>query len=136
MIAGLVAMENYGADQIVRLNSLCYEMCTAMRGILKRLGEPAQILSQGSLFRLHLTASDICDYRSGKPTEAMTQRLGEIQRYLFHAGFLISKLCAGNISTVTTSSEIECFLIAFEGALVKTQRPGSGPERNLSLATS
>jgi glutamate-1-semialdehyde 2,1-aminomutase len=133
MIAGLVAMESYDASEIARLNRICEEMCIAMRGILKRLDETAQILNCGSLFRLHLTEKEVRDYQTGKPTKAMVKRLSEIQRQLFHAGFLISKLCAGNISTVISSPEIDRFLNAFEIALVATQRTRN---RSLSSATS
>lgn len=120
MVAGAAALEHYGVQEVAKLNAAGDELRAAMQRILAEAGEPGQVLGVGSLFRLHLSASDIRDYRSAYPTAAAVKRLAAMQRHLLNQGFLVSTACAGNISTAITAAELEAFLDAFRAALLAT----------------
>ena len=60
----------------------------------------------GSLFRLHLTAAPIRDYRSSYPSADAKRKLAAIHLAMLDAGVLLTPNCSGALSTPMASAEI------------------------------
>lgn len=106
MAAGLAAMRAYDAAAIGRLNRMGDDLRGAANGAFRERGMPAQMTGLGSLFRLHLSAASITDYRSCYQTAAQKAAISAIQFGLLERGYLLTPNCSGALSTPMTDTDI------------------------------
>jgi glutamate-1-semialdehyde 2,1-aminomutase len=107
MTAGLVAMQHLTKDAYARLDKLGERTRNGLEQALKHAGVPGQICGLGSLFRLHLTAEPITDYRSGYADAAKLAALSVVHKHLLDNGVLITPQLSGALSTPMTEQEVD-----------------------------
>lgn len=106
MAAGLAALDAFDAAAVERLNRLGDTLRARINAALAEAGLAAQMTGQGSLFRLHLTAVPVRDYRSSYPSPAAKASLAAIHRAMLDAGILLTPNCSGALSTPMGANEI------------------------------
>jgi glutamate-1-semialdehyde 2,1-aminomutase len=117
MTAGLVAMRDFDAAAVARLNALAER---AMRGIdeaIRRIGATACVTGTGSMFRVHVKAKPPANYREAYLTPEESRRLKALLDHLFDAGFLMINTCSATISTPMGESEVDALVDAIESGL-------------------
>lgn len=106
MAAGLAALDAFDAHAVDRLNRLGDTLRTRVNSAFAEAGVAAQMVGFGSLFRLHLTAAPIRDYRSSYPSADAKRKLAAIHLAMLDAGVLLTPNCSGALSTPMASAEI------------------------------
>lgn len=106
MVAGLAGLNAYDQDQVARLNRMGDALRAKLAELLARAGLAAQVTGMGSLFRLHLKAAPISDYRSSYPTPAEKRALSAIHFATLERGFLLTPNCSGALSTPMTEGDV------------------------------
>lgn len=115
MAAGLAAMKGFGKADLDRLDVMGVRVRTELEGSLEEAGIPGEVRGRGSLFKIHLGAGTVVDYRSMR-----SHRLGavrELSRQLQEQGVLVSQDGLGCLSTAMSDSDIEWLVRAFRTAL-------------------
>ena len=107
MAAGLVSLEHYSQSEVVRLNGLGDRLRAAVRKGFAKSGMQATITGMGSLFRLHLGATEVTGYRSAYPTPENAKKIREIQLAMVEENVLLTPNCSGALSTPMTEREID-----------------------------
>jgi glutamate-1-semialdehyde 2,1-aminomutase len=107
MTAGLVAMQHLTKDAYARLDKLGERARSGLEQVLKQAGVPGQVCGLGSLFRLHLTAEPITDYRSGYADAPKLAALGVLHRHLLDNGVLVTPQLSGALSTPMAEQEVD-----------------------------
>jgi glutamate-1-semialdehyde 2,1-aminomutase len=116
MTAGLVAMRDFDAAAVSRLNRLAER---AMRGIeeaIARTGACACVTGAGSMFRVHPKAKPPANYREAYPTPEESRRVKALLERLFQAGFLLVNTCSATLSTPMSEAEVDALVEAFAEA--------------------
>ena len=106
MAAGLAALEAFDAPAVDRLNRLGDTLRGRVNAAFAEAGTAAQVTGVGSLFRLHLTAAPIRDYRSSYPDVVAKKALAAIHLAMLDAGILLTPNCSGALSTPMAAAEI------------------------------
>jgi glutamate-1-semialdehyde 2,1-aminomutase len=106
MAAGLAALEAFDTMAVDRLNRLGDTLRSRLKAGFAEGGVPAQVTGHGSLFRLHLTAAPIRDYRSSYPGAAAKKKLAAIHLAMLEAGILLTPNCSGALSTPMGTDEL------------------------------
>lgn len=88
---------------------------------------PGQVTGYGSLFRFHMTARPLYDYRSSSSVGSEASDRKAVIDYLYDHGFMLGDTGFGAISTVMTAEEIDALTHAFATAL-KTLRLASAAD--------
>lgn len=118
MAAGFASMKALDEAAIARVNQLGSDLRAAanLYFIEKRI--PAQMTGSGSLFRLHLTAQPITDYRSCRCLAP--DALRAIHAGALEYGVLLTPNCSGAISTPTDAQAIDHLTAALTQAVADT----------------
>ncbi len=107
MVAGLATLGAYDAAAVDRLGRLGETLRGRINAAFAAAGVPAQVTGLGSLFRLHLTAEPIRDYRSSHPTPAAKTAIAQIQLAMLARGILTTPNCSGALSTPMGAAEVD-----------------------------
>jgi len=105
MVAGLASLTHFDAAAVARLNALGDALRAQANAGFVAAGAPARLGGMGSLFRLHLGARPVIDYRSARPTAAEAATLPRIHAAMLAAGVLLTPNCSGALSTPMTEAE-------------------------------
>nr|WP_244978530.1 aminotransferase class III-fold pyridoxal phosphate-dependent enzyme [Bradyrhizobium pachyrhizi] len=118
MAAGFSAMTALDEAAIARLNQLGSDLRSEINlsFIEKRI--PAQVTGSGSLFRLHLTAKPIADYRSSRC--GTPDALRQVHAAALEQGVLLTPNCSGAISTPMEQAHIDDLSTAITRAVADT----------------
>lgn len=119
MTAGLVAMRDFDAAAVKRLNALGER---AMRGVteaIARTGAKASVTGAGSVFRVHTKAKAPRNYREAYMTPDETRAFKTLLNHLFDEGFLLVNSCSATMSTPMTEADIDALVAAMERGLKK-----------------
>ena len=117
MVAGLAALTAFDSSSVESLNRRGDGVRRAINGLFAELGYEGQASGAGSLFRIHFKGERLTDHRSAYPTRAQAAALTMLHREYTNRGFVLSANCSGNVSTVSTDSEVDQFLAATRAAL-------------------
>ncbi|MDB5315277.1 MAG: threonine dehydratase [Rhodospirillales bacterium] len=105
MAAGLASLTHYDQAAVARLNGLGDRLREQVnRGLA---GTPARLAGRGSMFRLHLGARDVIDYRSARPLPAEATAVTRIHAAMLTAGVLLTPNCSGALSTPMAEAEVD-----------------------------
>lgn len=105
MAAGIAALRALDRAAIDRLNRLGDRLRARVNEALR--GSPAQVTGWGSLFRLHLTARPIRDYRSCWLPPERKPLLAAVHGAMLARGVLLTPNCSGALSTPMAETEID-----------------------------
>jgi glutamate-1-semialdehyde 2,1-aminomutase len=117
MVAGIAAMEAYGADEVARINELGDRLRSGIDAAIARFGLPGQAIGYGSFVSIHFVDGPIRNYRDAAAGDAAFKRLVHLallQEGVFCAPRLM--LCT---STPMDDGTIDEFLAAFDRALAR-----------------
>jgi glutamate-1-semialdehyde 2,1-aminomutase len=106
MAAGLATLTAYDAAAVARLNALGDALRARVNAGFAAAGAPARLGGIGSLFRLHLGARPVVDYRSARPLAGEAAALPRIHAAMLAAGVLLTPNCSGALSTPMTQAEV------------------------------
>jgi glutamate-1-semialdehyde 2,1-aminomutase len=119
MVAGAAAMAAYTSDEVARINALGGRLRSGISDLLTKHGIPGEATGYGSFVNIHLTASDVRDYRSAARGDQGLQRL------LHMALLLEGVFCAPRLmmctSTAMTDLVIDEGLAAVDRALERVR---------------
>jgi glutamate-1-semialdehyde 2,1-aminomutase len=107
MAAGLATLKALDRAAAERLNGLGDRLRTRVNDSLRQLTLPAQLTGWGSLFRLHLTARTIRDYRSCWTPPARKRALASVHGAMLSGGVLLTPNCSGALSTPMMEADID-----------------------------
>lgn len=119
MTAGLVAMEMFDNDAVLKLNGLAKYARNSINEAINIADVPACVTGAGSMFRIHMKEKAPISYRDGfvNPAEAaLTKTLVD---HLFDDGIMMINTCSGVLSTVMAEKEIDRLAEAVLGGLKK-----------------
>ncbi len=123
MTAGLVTMRMLDHAAFAHLDILGDTMRGVIRDAFAAAGVAGQVNGLGSMLQIRLTDRPIHDYRSAfwMPEEADAMRC--LQLALLKRGVLITVKGIAYLPTVLSDADIECFALAFRGALQSVTQP-------------
>lgn len=107
MVAGLAGLQAYDEVQVARLDRIGDGLRARLAELLAREGLCAQVTGMGSLFRLHLKATPVTDYRSSYPSPAEKHALAAIHLAALERGLLLTPNSSGALSTPMTDRDID-----------------------------
>lgn len=107
MTAGLVAMELFDAEAVLRLNRMADQARRKIEEAIAVAGVPASVTGTGSLFRIHMKAEAPQDYRSAFPTVEEAECLTRFVDALYDNGIMMVHTAMGVLSTVMGDAEID-----------------------------
>jgi glutamate-1-semialdehyde 2,1-aminomutase len=107
MAAGAAAMKLLTPERFRHIDRLGERARRALADALQTARVPGQVTGMGSLFRLHLTAASLSDYRSTYQTPAEKKKLAALVDYLLDNGILIAPSGMGNVSTAMTEADVD-----------------------------
>jgi glutamate-1-semialdehyde 2,1-aminomutase len=117
MTAGLVAMRDFDAAAVSRLNALAERAMGGIEEAIRRTGATACVTGTGSMFRVHVKAKPPANYREAYLTPEESRRLKALLDHLFDAGFLMINTCSATLSTPMGESEVDALVEAIESGL-------------------
>lgn len=106
MTAGLAAMELLTPAEFKRLGALGERVRRVLNEAFRAARVPGQVTGIGSLFKIHLTARPLRDFRDTRLQPAERERHDRLLGFL-ERGFLLGSNGAGNLSTVMTDADID-----------------------------
>jgi len=109
MIAGRIAMEMMDEAAFARLNGLGDRLRRQAAEAFAVAGVPGQICGAGSLFRLHMTARRLSDYRSAILSPAESAATKAVTEAMLEGGILVSPQGMGCLSSVMAEAEVDRF---------------------------
>ncbi|MBR0660868.1 aspartate aminotransferase family protein [Neoroseomonas oryzicola] len=121
MAAGLASLTHYDAAAVARLNALGDALRAKVNAGFAAAGVAARLGGMGSLFRLHLGARQVVDYRSARPLPAEAAALPRIHAAMLAAGVLLTPNCSGALSTPMTEAEIALIADRFVQSTLATE---------------
>lgn len=117
MTAGLAALQSYTKDAVARLNEMGDTLRRKVIEQLRRRELPAQVTGMSSLFRLHLKAEVVRNYRTSFPSALQKAALAKVHRAMLERGFLMTPNCSGALSTPMSETDIQDFAAALVDAV-------------------
>jgi glutamate-1-semialdehyde 2,1-aminomutase len=123
MTAGLVTMELYDRDAVVRVNALAERAVAGINRAIEETGATACVTGGGSMFRVHMKDHPPMNYRESFVTPEESLRLDLLLDHLFDAGFIMINTCSATISTVMGEDEIDALVEAMTEGLKKVRAP-------------
>ena len=105
MAAGLASLAHFDQAAVARLNAMGDALRNQVNAAFAGAGVAARIAGAGSLFRLHLGARPVVDYRSARPLPAENRALAAIHAAMLGDGVLMTPNCSGALSTPMTEAE-------------------------------
>lgn len=107
MVAGLATMRRLDEERMDALNALGESARAKLRDAFAKSGFSGQVTGAGSLFRIHLHARPLSDYRSAFSNEREKAQMGRLSRYLLNHGVMMAPYGMGNLSTVHTEDDVD-----------------------------
>ena len=117
MVAGLATMRRLDEDRMDALNALGESARAKLRAAFSDAGFSGQVTGAGSLFRIHLHARPLSDYRSAFPNGGEKAQMARLSRYLLNHGVMMAPYGMGSLSTVHTEDEVDYLAGALRGGL-------------------
>jgi glutamate-1-semialdehyde 2,1-aminomutase len=117
MVAGEVAMTLMTPEAFDGLAVLGERARAGLTRAFVAAKLPGQVTGYGSLFRFHMTARPLYDYRSSTSVGNEAADRKAVIDYLYDHGFMLGDTGFGAISTVMTVAEIDALINAFTAAL-------------------
>ncbi len=112
MTAGLVTMELYDRDAVIRVNSLAERAVAGINAAIEETGVTACVTGGGSIFRVHMKDHPPENYREAFMTPEESRRLSHLLDHLFDTGFIMINTCSAAISTAMGEEEIDALVAA------------------------
>ena len=119
MTAGKVAMDLMTEAEFTRLDTLGQRLRDGVARAFQQTGVDGQVTGAGSLFRIHMHALPLVDYRSAHAAGIEASALDRVTRALRDTGVLIAGTGLGALSTPMGEAEVDLFIETFTGALEK-----------------
>jgi glutamate-1-semialdehyde 2,1-aminomutase len=107
MTAGLVTMELFDADAVVRLNRLAELARSRIAEAIRIADVPACVTGAGSMFRVHMKPQPPRDYRSAYASAEEARLLKVLLDHMTAHGVLMINSGAGALSTPMSEREID-----------------------------
>jgi glutamate-1-semialdehyde 2,1-aminomutase len=126
MAAGLAAMELMTPEVYDRLDRLGERVRSDLNEAFALSDQPGQVTGVGSLFKIHMTKTQITDYRSAYPSQDQKRRFDDLYQYLLNHGVLIAGLGLGALSTVMTDQDLEYLQQTVLAGLRQMKKAASG----------
>jgi glutamate-1-semialdehyde 2,1-aminomutase len=123
MAAGLASLVHYDAAAVARLHGLGESLRARANAGFAAAGLGCRLAGMGSLFRLHLGARPVTDYRSARPTPEEAAVLPRIHAALLAAGVLMTPNCSGALSTPMGEAEASLIADRLVEACAREARP-------------
>ena len=120
MVAGEAAMRCFTADEVERLGALGGRARAGITRAFADAGIPGQVTGMGSLFRIHVHARALVDYRSSLMSTHEKAFLSAIVQHMRAHGIFINDRGVCSLSTPMGETEIDTFLERFSAALRAT----------------
>ncbi len=117
MAAGLVALNLLDKDAIGRLNHLGTYLRAALAKVLENSSIPGSVTGAGSLFRIHMKAGEVKDYRTSYSDQKTAKLTAAVYRGLLSRGILVSSTLSGALSTPMSEKDLDAFTAAFADSL-------------------
>src|SRR5690606_14056636 len=106
MSAGIAAMKLLDMAAFSRLDELGETLAEALRKALVQAGVAGQVTGLGSLRRIHLTGTEIRNYRSTQAVAGSAAKLKAVQRAMLDEGVIISPTGLIALSTAMNTADI------------------------------
>ena len=119
MTAGLVSMQMFDQNAVIRLNKLAQYARNSITEAINLASVPACVTGAGSMFRIHMKAEAPITYRSGYVTPEEAALTKTLLDHLFDDGIMMINTCSGVLSTVMAEKEIDRLAEAVLGGLNK-----------------
>ena len=107
MTAGLVSMQMFDEDAVLRLNKLAEYARNSITEAINLAEVPACVTGAGSMFRIHMKPEAPTTYRSGYVTPEEAALTKTLLDHLFDDGIMMINTCSGVLSTVMAEKEID-----------------------------
>jgi glutamate-1-semialdehyde 2,1-aminomutase len=117
MTAGLVTMESYDREAVIRVNSLADRAVAGINQAIEDTGATACVTGGGSMFRVHMKNRPPQNYREAFVTPEESGRLNHLLDHLFDAGFMMINTCSAATSTAMGEEEIDALVDAMAEGL-------------------
>lgn len=119
MTAGLVAMELFDQEAVLKINKLADYARNSINEAINLADVPACVSGAGSMFRIHMKEHEPVSYRDGYVTPREAALTKTLLDHLFDDGIMMINTCSGVLSTVMTEKEIDRLAEAVLGGLNK-----------------
>ena len=119
MTAGLVSMELFDQDAVLKINKLADYARNSINEAINLADVPACVTGAGSMFRIHMKAEAPISYRDGYVTPREAALTKTLLDHLFDDGIMMINTCSGVLSTVMAEAEIDRLAEAVHGGLKK-----------------
>jgi glutamate-1-semialdehyde aminotransferase len=106
MTAGLVSMEMFDQEAVIKLNKLADYARNSIREAINLAGVPACVSGAGSMYRIHMKENVPNTYREGYVTPDESALIKTLLNHMFDEGIMMINTCSGVLSTVMTEAEI------------------------------
>ena len=110
MVAGEATLKQLTTEAYDRMNSLGKQLREKLRAVFDEMEVSTQVTGIGSLFGIHFTSENICDYRSMMRGDQAMKDLLFIG--LLNEGVMLTSRSAGALCTLTTENEIDALVDA------------------------
>ncbi|MDG1997248.1 MAG: aspartate aminotransferase family protein [Emcibacteraceae bacterium] len=107
MTAGLVSMEMFDQDAVLKLNKLADYARNSIRETINLADVPVSVSGAGSMYRIHMKENVPNTYREGYVTPAESALIKTLLDHMFDEGIMMINTCSGVLSTVMTEAEID-----------------------------
>ena len=107
MVAGLATMHRLDEDRMDALNALGERARAKLRDAFEESGFSGQVTGAGSLYRIHLHARPLSDYRSAFPNAREKVQMARLSRHVLNHGIMMAPYGMGNVSTVHTDEDVD-----------------------------
>ncbi len=119
MTAGLIAMRDFDAAAVARLNALADRARHGLDEAIGRSRAAASVTGIGSMLRIHMKSTPPRNHREAYPTTQESARLKALLEHLFQSGFLMINSCSAALSTPMTEADVDALIEAVESGLRK-----------------
>ena len=107
MVAGLATMRLLDEDRMDALNALGERARAKLRDAFEESGFSGQVTGAGSLYRIHLHARPLSDYRSAFSNAREKAQMARLSRHVLNHGIMMAPYGMGNVSTVHTDGDLD-----------------------------
>ena len=107
MTAGLISMEMFDRDAVLKLNKLADYARNSINEAINIADVPACVTGEGSMFRIHMKPEAPVSYRDGYVTPRESALIKTLLDHLFDDGIMMINTCTGVLSTVMAEQEID-----------------------------
>ncbi|MDG1438074.1 MAG: aspartate aminotransferase family protein [Emcibacteraceae bacterium] len=104
MTAGLVSMEMFDQDAVLKLNKLADYARNSIRETINLADVPVSVSGAGSMYRIHMKENVPNTYREGYVTPAESALIKTLLDHMFDEGIMMINTCSGVLSTVMTEA--------------------------------